>query len=331
MSIKKLRADRPKLTFVQANLICSQLLSIGDEAPGIMEQLRLSGFKAFDPYNRFVESFCDSQEELLIHHRYIVEWAKERLGQPTPISIPDMDLVYFSPFLKSLRSEREKNNGVPVDQLSSHFSGGECAWRYQIDPCERRKVYSEVNHKDLYEMQRNIMLQQQRQQLEIEVRHHSTALSERYAFDKEGRYSLFNAVMYQSTHSTGLQFDKSRSRSAYPVFTKPINDNWDLCLVIEEPRFFNWSASEGDFSPFLEVRSKKLRGKLNKAEPGEFLNLRYCEIVPGFFSAYRKFCSLAELETIIKAHLCLYETITPALEKGLQQGFNYLTQPDEDE
>jgi len=74
---------------------------------------------------------------------------------------------------------------------------------------------------------------------------------------------------------------------------------------------------EGYFVPYLELRGRNVRGRIGKAEMGEFLFIDVRHIVPGFGNAYWKFYGLDELETIIKANLCLYGLMAPMIEAAL--------------
>lgn len=75
---------------------------------------------------------------------------------------------------------------------------------------------------------------------------------------------------------------------------------------------------EGQFTPSLQVRRRSRAGELGNFGPGEFLHIRYADVVPGFFDAYRTFHRLAQLETMIKAHLCLYRLMAPIIEGTLK-------------
>ena len=120
--------------------------------------------------------------------------------------------------------------------------------------------------------------------------------------------------------SAGLGFvhDKARSRASYPVFSKPTTGDWDLCWVLEESRSFLESPIQGRLVPFLEIRSRALRGSLARVESGDFLHIRYARIIYGFSTAYWTFRNLDELETVIKAHLCLYSLIAQTIESACQ-------------
>lgn len=314
-------AFRPKLSFDEANRLCRQFLPIGDKIYEYMERLEDARFGAFRPYHKFVESFAETPEELATHRLCVAEHARERLAQPTPIRIYDSDFkqLYFSPFLQQLREERDRVNGIPVQQLATRYPG-DSAWRREIDPCQRRLIRAEMTDREAINSRRTTMFEEQRQVLEREVKSHATGLSRQHPFDREGRYAFFTTIMQRDAAALDFRYDKSRSRWDYPVFSKAMTADWDLCWVLEEPRHFFPSPSEGIFMPFLELRSRPLRGRLTKVESGEFLHLRYSSILPGLYSGYRTFLNLDQLETIIRAHLFFYTLIAPIIEGGIHNG-----------
>jgi hypothetical protein len=314
-------AVRPKLSFDKANALCRNFLPIGDKIWEHMGRLQEAGYAAWQPYHRFIESFAETPEELATHRRCVCENAKERLAQPTPIRIYDEDLkhVYFSPFLQQLRAERDRVNGVPVEQLQTRYPG-ESAWRHHVDPCQRQLVRNEMADRKNVEARRKAMFEEQRRVIEREAERHASGVSPHHSFDEKGRYAFFTAIMQRDAAPLGFHHDKSRSRWNYPVFSKEMNADWDLCWVLEEPRPFFHSPWEGTFMPFLELRSRALRGRLNKVESGEFLQIRYLGLIPGLYSGYRQFLNLDELETLIKAHLYFYTLISPIIEDGIRRG-----------
>ena len=313
----KPREPRLKLSFGQATAICRELLPIGERVFHYMAQLREAGFQAFLPRHEYIESFAETPEELDLHRRCVVEDAQERLGRPTPLRMSDEEFkqIYTSPFLQRLRAERDHANGVPVDQLRSRYPGGESAWRREIDPCQRRLNWTNVNRKDALEERFTAMLEAERQALEDEVACHATGLGRvPHTFDNKGRYTFFAAVMERDAAPLGFRYDTAKSRTNYPIFSKAITDDWHLCWVIEEAREFFHSPFEGRFQPFLELRSRLLGGRLTNVESGEFLHIPHASVVPGFFNGYWKFFDLDGLETSIRAHLYLYGLMAPIIE-----------------
>jgi len=313
--------DQPALTFTQANAICRGLIVIGDQIFDYMKKLQEATFEAFVPWIEFVESFAETQEELDIHRRCVIEEAKELMGRPSRMKIFDDDLneLYFSPFLQKLREERDRANGVPVQRLSEKFRDGQSVWRREVDPCRRRLVYDEVNNRIAHETKRIALKDEQTQRLDAEVRSYATGLGRLpHTFDSKGRYAFFSAVMDRELAALGFRHDKAMSSPFYPIFSKSINDEWCLCWAIEDRLPFAADNFEGRFDPCLEIRSRRLR-TLSKVKSGQFILLQYSRTVPGFCTSYWTFHDLDELERVIKAHVCLYRLMAPTIESAVDE------------
>ncbi|WP_262047772.1 hypothetical protein [Bradyrhizobium sp. Bra78] len=49
-----------------------------------------------------------------------------------------------------------------------------------------------------------------------------------HSFDEGERYSFFKAIMERDAATFGFHFDKARSRSDRPVFSKAVAGDWSL-------------------------------------------------------------------------------------------------------
>jgi hypothetical protein len=318
MNMQEEPASRPKLSFDQANVLCREFLQVGQAVFDYMDGLQRFGFSAFMPHHDFIQSFC-AAEESEVHRLCLIESAKNLLGRPWPFPVSQAEerLLYLSPFIQRLNQERDSENGVPVSRLSSCYPGE--IWRIEIDPCQRRRAHSSVKDRQTYNAQWAAVQKEQRHRLELETARHATDLSRCYTFDRRQRYAFFTAVMKRDTTTLGFEFDSLKSRPDYPVFSKQINETWDICWVLEEAKAFYSNFAEGRFAPYLEIRNRNLIGSIENGNSGEFLFIRYHQIVPGFSNAYGKFSKLEELETMIKAHLCLYGLMAPIIEGGAKR------------
>jgi hypothetical protein len=67
-----------------------------------------------------------------------------------------------------------------------------------------------------------------------------------------------------------------------------------------------------------------VRGRLNRAakiDPVNLLVVDYASAMPNFGAAYWMFRNLDQLETIVKAHLCLYGFLEPLIEDAARETF----------
>jgi hypothetical protein len=314
---------RPKLSFEQANAVCWGLLPIGNALFDIMNRLREAGFAAWLPFHEFFESFVENPEELEVHRNCVAELAKDSLARLRSFRVNEEQRgrLYFSPFIQNLRDERDKMNGVSDNELSSIYSWEEVAWRREIDPSQRRRVLASFNDKKMYDTLWNAASEMHRSRFKGEVTRHASGLSRAYAFDEEGRYAFLSAVMEREAAPFGFKVGKLRSRVNSPVFWKQVTEHWGFLWIFEDPdNIFFFNLFEGRFRPTLKIGNVALRHSEN-AESGELLTIRYQGIIPGFYNAYLTYLNLDELETIIKAHLCLYGLMAPILEKALKTAF----------
>jgi hypothetical protein len=311
-----------KLLFEQANAICLGLLPIGDALFEIMDRLQEAGFAAWLPYHEFFESFAENPEELMVHRNCIVELAKNSLARLRSFRVDkeQRKQLYFSSFIQNLRDERDKVNGVSEGLLSSRFSWEEAAWRREIDPSQRRRVFASVSDKKAYDALWNGVNEMRRGCLKLEVTRHATGLSQAYAFDEDGRYAFLSAIVEREGALLGFNVDKVRSRVNSPVLWKRVTEHWGFFWTFEDPdATFLFSPSEGRFRPNLEIGSVALRAP-EDAESGELFVIRYQGIIPGFYNAYLTYSTFDELETVVKAHFYLYGLIVPIIEKALKAG-----------
>lgn len=312
-------SPRPKLSSDQADTICRHFLSAGDAVFDYADELIRAGFSAFVPYWKFFESFCDDHDELQLHRKCVIEGAKNLLGRPWPFRANDVEerLLFRSPYLQRLTQERDEENGVPDFRLPIEFPGE--IWRLEIDPCRRRYAFESVNNRQAHVARWNIVKQEHRRRLALEVGQHATHLARSHSFDRRRRHAFYTAVMKQHVGALGFEFDKLKSRVGFSIFSQQVGGGWDLCWVLEEPNSLAFDDFKGSFRPYLEIRHRNLKGSIKNAENGQFLIIRYDRAVPGFFNGYAQFFSLEELETIIKAHLCLYGLMAPIIEGGIHE------------
>jgi hypothetical protein len=144
------------------------------------------------------------------------------------------------------------------------------------------------------------MLDVQGRLLQSEVARHATRLADHYI----GRRAFYVAAMTQYSSRYGFVHDHVKSSEAFPIFSKSVSEDWDLCWALEDERGF-WQSRQGLLVPSLELRHRQLRGRIENRQSGEFLWFRYKLIILSFGTAYWKFSDLNQLETIIKTTVLL--------------------------
>jgi hypothetical protein len=318
--IEKERADRSALSIEQINGLCAEFLSVRHHIFDYMNELRKAGFNAFAPFEDFVLSYAKSDEEVALHNRVIVEEPKMLLiGLPWRLVRLTRTGPFYSEFIENLKARRDEENGVPQRELESRYPGDRTVWRLEFEPCRRHMAYFEATNPEAFEAQWKAVVEAGRLRVAEEATRFATRLSEAYDFTSGGRHGLFVAVMEQEAKNLGFFYDKERSSPTCPIFSNSVTPNWDLCLAIEDFLTFVLKPFVGHIDFCLEIRPRELPGGSRKGKAEEYLRIRFSRVVPGFFHAYWTFHNLAELETLIKAHLFLYRLMAPIIEGGMKK------------
>jgi hypothetical protein len=318
------------ITAKEGDRLCRNWIQVGATVLDLVEELPKRGFAAFLPWMRFEESFCEGAEERELRRQCVVERAKERLGSPWPL-LPDFkELVSFfrSPLLLELQHKRDQENGVPSKELSVKYPT-EMIWRRESEPWARRRARASMERGAWYRAQEQTLEDEKNATVLAEIRASGRAhepASELSDFDEDHRYRCFREVSKLVLAGYGFKPDARRSRPHYPVLSKELTDEWDICWVPGEHPTFAGMLDRGHFSPRIELRQRRFVTRISDVttfrlndnkDQGRFLFVRYQDIVPGFRWAYLQFTSLPILEHCIRAHLEIYKIIGPALEQGV--------------
>lgn len=320
---KRSKTDAPKagsesaaLSREQGIRICELVFPTIDRSEGIAENLEKSGFAAFRAYERWSESYCQSERELETHRRYRIDHAKELLAGPLvelPGSPMEMFQRYRSPFLQKLRRQRDDENGMPLGDLKKHYPLHEQYLRTIIDPSERHYIRQKQLDPAAYDAHRAGLDREQRRQLDLEVRRHATDIASAWGVSQGERCGLFLHAATRYGSSIGFSYIASKSAPKWPAIVLPIDDEWDLRWVVKDSSTFECDPgtkglrfAESHFEHQLLLCAGRHSGNLGKSVMrGEYLRINFSVVPFGFIRAYRTFRSNQEFETIIKAHVCL--------------------------
>jgi hypothetical protein len=222
--------------------------------------------------------------------------------------------LYSSSLLKQLQEKRDTENGCTASELDTKYPGVEALWRREVDPCHRNKTHFEVNERSQYQARWNACMERQRLMIETETQAYLVERDDSSAFEMENRFATLREAMELEATSLGFTYDKKKARDEFPVFSKRLCENWDLCWTLQHIEMFALTPLEGSFFPNLDLRRANISGSTDNVRVGEVLLFRYQHIVPGFGSAYCNFRNLGELERAVKAHLHMYRLMAPTLE-----------------
>jgi hypothetical protein len=304
-------ADATKLSLEQAIQVCNAWAPLGGHVFENAAHLQRARFTAFLPGFLFDDSFCATETELEIHRRYIRERGKEIFGTPCPAkaTFEERRRFYRSEFNEVLREENNRlNAGIPRAEMEM--------WRLEIDPCTRARMRAWLSGSVAYDARVGDLLQRQRYGRAVELEWHYSGLSANYSLSADDRMQFYLAVMQRHAPGLGFSLDLHKSHSTFPVFSRPLNAAWDLCLTLLEPQALGSGPGEGALSLHLELRHRSLAGDSRLAAAGQLLSVPYNRAIPSFCTTYREFRTLEELELIVRAHLCLLEPNVAAIAEG---------------
>lgn len=310
------------LTPEQAGAVCREWASIGDRVFDVMSRLPQLGFGAFVPSSRLPELFCKNEAACADHRRYVVEMAKSYLGKPFPFEAsPEARLHFFSSqYLSDLVAERDAKNGVSEAEVMDRYPNE--TWRMELDACSADMAWSMWNDSELFTQRHSQAVREQAAIVADEASRYVGQVTDGHSLQNlESRYQMFFEVMIRRVGPLGFAYDKKRSKSGFPVFSKAVGKGWDLCWAIEEDRSFNMSPTMGILELNLELRCAGLNGRLSRKDWGRYLIIRYRNMIQAFLSAYRVFNSMAELLLCVNAHLAFYELISSDIENGVRKVF----------
>ena len=287
--------------FCTARATCEKLIPIGDLVFACSDLLRHKGFLAHDLHESFITSFAETSDEEQLHRKCVQEEAKELLGQPSPVHFPSLDDIYESPFLANMRRHRDKENGVPMDQLGENYPATEVLWRRQFDPCQRRLTRLICSDRSAYDSLYTTLgheIQAQRR----------TELSERCVLY---RLALEPNAFEESMSAVGFSQCKIRAKTGL-LYQRPISGTWNCSIVIDERPLRNMSI----LRPRMELRLNGASQRL-EAKVGEFLDIDYLAYTPGLFGAYAEFNSDRELAFCMEAHSIAIDFLATRIEEKL--------------
>ena len=308
------KSKLPAISPALADRICRGLLPLAENAWTLSGRLAAAGFGAHVPWQQFFESFAADDAELQEFRSYRIELAKNVVGRPWPMSVVDRSVAYFSSEqVAALFARRDRDNGVDESQLAARYPRGESVWRLELTRCDRRRVQLEMQQRDEYERLRTRTEQESERVLRTEIK----------GSDGDAHFGD-NVACYESAmelHATKLGFhrDDAKSTGPIPIFSKEIAAGWDLCWAIEQTQVFVGRPQSALFNPDLQLRSRFLAGPVDRAPHDRYLAIRYGQVVPEFLRGYQRFSDFASLETLVRAHLAVYELMAAGIEGAIRK------------
>lgn len=300
-----------------------QLLPLADDYDQWRVQLIAAGFDAFTVWETFYDSFAENESELALHHKIVRERAKRRFADPYLGEWLRNDEGYISPYdaswLDELIARKKQQLIAEGRQDRMDYAAGD------IDPCaERRSLrwHADPVAEWPRQKQAKIAFYEKR---EAEARRFTTGLT---CSEPGNEKAVFEVVHdYAATLLASLGFERSKklSTKAWPIFAKPMADDWFLTLAVRGQgwRLTDFSGllmPDGELFPtprcfdvFLELRRLGAKGPLKDANDG--LPIRFDTISPlGSGSQYGSYFKLSHIEAALQGYVYLYKLMSARLE-----------------
>jgi hypothetical protein len=296
-----------ELSYQQQGQLLARLLPLAENWWETIEAMRGGGWNVFLPRLNFEMSFASTEEDLLQYRRYVIEDAKCRIANPNSrIFIPRQGLPFDSEWFRQLRVLRDQELGEPYDPQKHAF------WQGAVITCIRRMDL--LRHEDRKEFERRMatVVQEEHRLRSGEIERHGSELPQQVTFDPEGISSFYRTVLEGHVSSLGFGVDTLRSRDGYPVFSRRINESWDLCLT-PEPLVWWLGKKSGESSLLLSLQAVGQHRPLKKARLSQVLLIEIWHLIPYFDFLYRYFSTLEELEITISARICLLSMVLDEL------------------
>lgn len=216
--------------------------------------------------------------------------------------------------------ERMKSHIETPDGVSPRYNE-----QLQHDPCFTRRAQMEIENRFLLEERRTEMHSSFIRYRTEELAYMSTSKNDS---DVENYASQFGSILIDAFRPLGFDRDTFRSTTDFPVVSKSINPDWDICWSPESNRTLRWlpRGHSGDIYKMsildlqCYVRSKGARGFVNVPVGFKCLDImpiRVQFLECGFGWAYSRFDGIEELPVVINAHAFIYKLVAGEIEKSL--------------
>jgi hypothetical protein len=310
----------PPLTYQEVVPIFAEFGPIGDAIWEISNRLEAAGFSSFIPFEEFIESL-GTPDERVIHRRLHSESVKVQLSRPghlrRPTSMPPVRSVYA----EELKAKYRKALGVPPESLIDAFGPREAFWRKELDPCRRAMTRLEIEQREIYQYRREAADESTQERFQAEVPVHAGDIPLSDLSSEGARIEALNEAFIRFGAPLGFRRSPALSKKWYPVYSREISEDWHLCWSLEDAQQFlqGQGLSRALLALRLDFRLAGVKGDIDAANRGEAFAIPLRHQLIGFAQAYWRVANSAEVATVVKAHLALYQEACPAIMKGMER------------
>lgn len=316
------------ITFDNAQRLIEGLLPLCEQENVFSDAMRGQGFSAFEPFQADYDSYAIGVDERSLGRQIQVENCKEfflRKLISYAHRAKSSNVRFQSPILDCLRKKRGQFDRMSEQELLKEFNLEEIFVGKAIGPLESRRRKEKIENRLRYDQKEQAIRDASFKKVQQEARHYSTPVAFRYGNHERERVELFMEAASLDLMDRGFVGPNSKVKGSL-YFCRSLNDDFYLrWSVVDAHRLAPWPEHDSRMSAFLVeldlCSAFHPPSELESDQQGTTMRLPYAQIVPFFLNAYTNFKANVELETLIKAHVCLLKLFITPFEKVFVQAF----------
>lgn len=279
-----------------------------------VEMARQAGWDLVLPRIEFDTSFCRADDELTEYRLVAVELAKLHIAAANRrLRIEAGQRLLNSEYLEDLRKQRSEEERGLFDEKNRPF------WAMQVARCTRRKELWRLEHREEFDAREAELRTEENRRRRRQAEAHGCALARELAADVDHLSDFYAALLDRYAGPLGFSLDERRSQADGPVFSKSLNDSWDLCLSAE--RLVWWPGKQsGEGRTLLSLQAIGETKPPRVAKTEQALLIEFTELIPYFDFLYWQFATLDELEAIVNAQMFLLALVLGDIEEVVRKG-----------
>lgn len=313
----KLDITKIRRNVAQRATVTENLFPLGDDFWSYIDVLRTEGFSAFSCELEYPFRYCQSGEDNDLR-RYMSEVAKEIIGDPCGegwyYGLQRPAYGYVSPYLEQLRVAHDNLIQELLGRGLINLDEGPQQANRQITPVLKRmwdEFCGQIAEGKFISPWMSLSKEERRKEL-VNV--------PRFEFDLNfnsvsQRAMLIKMMLLELLHPLGFKYNEKQSTEQYPVFTRMLNDQWNLCFAFRDADRYIHSEVIAGLPLVLQIRPINAKPQKSRLLGHEFLTISWDRIHPTLFTSYFECASKEEMEVCLRAKVRLFSLMQPQLEK----------------
>ncbi|QDQ29121.1 hypothetical protein FNU76_23755 [Chitinimonas arctica] len=320
-----------ELSYEASAYLLSKLVGIGESRYRIGDELAAKGVTAFRAHLQLFEGLAKNEQELTLHRTIEIERAKEEFANPfrTIFGLAESG-SYHTPYISSLLAQLREENDPTGELRKTIDPDGMEEWRLEIDPC--RRTYYQLDYSQRAERRRACIdnfIKLRATEIECLLRPpHSRS---RYG-DADAR-KCADEIISHGLGRFGFEQNKKISSKAYTFFTKPLVDDWIVCITMISDAWgfdgYSYEIVNGErrispkmFTFVMDLRRSKQKGLNHKTLSTLRLDIARISPLGEFDNSF--YLDMDEMAAGLLGYTQLYGVLAGELESKLIEGLSEL-------